>query len=239
MSQETPWGRFPDRERHASFGHAYDRLVGQKKADADTAIAHAAGKMNDLLGHAFLQPVLCPGLQKDTAEVVDRATRTILAMGVFRLSIAGRLGSQRTELAAGLDFAADEVEEKAIALAINRLARTCPAVGEVRPHSAAAFQVLLNRLCREHGNGCWEVAKEVRDAADALDLSIEKGLQAGVFIAIVTRQHEQRRALHGRLVELSKAHGVAMEELVALWLLSLKGLGRLFGEFDQTMAYAD
>ncbi|MCB9669742.1 MAG: hypothetical protein H6734_09760 [Alphaproteobacteria bacterium] len=239
MNEETPWGRFPDREQHPAFGKAYRRLTPEQKAAADVAIAEAADRMHALLGHPLLETLAWPGLPRETARLVDMAERTCLAMGVFRLAIAGRLGSQRTMLSDGLDLAADDVDQRAVRLALHALSAGYPLLEKVRVQESAAYHRLLSGISQAYPGLGFAVAQVQSDPAAALDMTLETGLQHGMFGSVVAHQKKIRRDVQKATEEVVGSGSLPREAAVALWLLAIMGLGRVFGEDDKTLAYAD
>lgn len=238
MSDETPWGRFPDEHQHPAFGKAYRLLDAERRAKADSGIAIAADQMHALLGHPLLKPLPWPGLSPRVAASVDMAIRTFLAMGVFRVASAQALGSQRTTLSDGLDQAADNVDRRAAELALRQLAETCPTLATVRP-SDAAYHHLLNRLMRQHTGIAFTVAQLQSDPSTALDLTLETGLKHSGLASIVAHQEKIRRQVQAESRAAIAGSDLPLEAAVALWMLALMGMGRVFGEDDQTVAYAD
>lgn len=237
MSDETPWGRFPDHGQHPDFAKAYRRLQPERRSEVDQVIAHAAQQMHELLEHRMLLPLTWPGVSPAAARSIDMAERTCMAMGVFRLAIAGRLGTGRTDLSDGLDRAADNVDKRAIQFALHALSDKYPKLREVNAGDNSAYHMLLNHTVRHYSKDAFELAHEQSQLSEKLDLTLETGLNAGVLLSIVVSQDQIRR-------DVRKQTAVSISELpvelaVALWLVAIKGLGRLFGEDDKTMAYAD
>jgi hypothetical protein len=237
MRDETPWGRFPDQSQHPAFAEAYGRLDEERRVAVDADIAAAADQMHALLGHALLEPLAWPGLEPRVARVVDMGERTCMAMGVFRLSIAGRLGTGLTTLSDGLDKAADNVDRRAIQLALTAMAPRCEALREVKPGDQSAYHRLLNHALRTHRTDTFEVAHLQTDLVAKLDLTLETGLKHGTLTSIVAHQEQIRRSIREGIAGV--IHDLPLELAVALWLVALQGLGRVFGEDDKTLAYAD
>lgn len=239
MSDEKPWGRFPDPVHHPAFGKAYARLDDEQRSSADVAIAGAADRMHALLEHPLLTPMGWPGLDARTASLVDMAERTCIAMGVFRLSIAGRLTSRRTSLSDGLDQAADNVDKRAVELALRALAERYPHLENVNPGQSAAYHRLLNHVVRTFPGQGFTIAQRQSECSAGLDLTLETGLDHGVLASVVAHQRKVRQDARRVTGECLAEGNMPLQPAVALWLLAVMGLGRVFGEDDKTLAYAD
>lgn len=239
MSDDTPWGRFPHPTHHPAFGKAYSRLDTENRAAADAAIGAAADRMHALLEHPLCRPMPWKGLDVQTARTVDMAERTCIAMGVFRLSIAGRLGSQRTMLSDGLDQAADNVDRRAGGLAVHALAERYPHLETVKVGESAAYHRLLNHVARVFPGQGFAVAQAQSEMASGLDLTLETGLDHGVLGSLIAHQSKIRQDVREATNGIVAQGQMPLEPAVALWLLAVMGLGQVFGEDDNTLAYAD